>query len=679
MTRPLIIVRTHRADAASLAAFDLFASLPGFDTVFCVDERTAVADMQGRDKVAYNNDVLKNLDLYSHPNCGWQCGDYCYHVTRTARPDHEFYWLIEPDVRIHTGDLAGFFAQFAGSRADLLAPRFGPRNDVWWWTRTIRPLGMEPYGCLFPITRLSGRGIDHVLRERQRLSADPAVATRDNWPNDEAMTATALMDGGFECRDLNHGGLVCHDRNSLGAGAIVDYALVSAGPPNGMIYHPVRAFAPWLERTEARIVAVDRDRSTRHKVLRLRAEASQLGSVSAACVRHPEFFDSALVPLLVADSLWRERPWIALGSTEQEAGDRHEAGMIANRLARRFGPGRNRPQVGTAHLARCRTGTDRMTVAATEDFTLGPAVPIGHFPRNVALPYAWDLDRQELLFTLHVGLSGVLAAPFLYAGQREMARAVARIKLAALPRIYGPPDPDAAPVLIFSLGRTGSTLLEKLIGCVTARSISEPDAITQIAIHRRKFAELDAQEQQGMIAYAIVPFFHVQIPGAEEARCVIKFRSQVNALAGPVAQVFAKAKYVFMVRERTAWARSTFRAFRLSPAAVVERLLQGLQSVQTLRQAGVDLSVIAYEDMVADPRAAVSSLTGTDIAGNPALAARIAETMAQDSQADHRLSRDATSKKAEGEDEWMERFAALWAERRPGALLDELDLAGLVG
>ena len=52
--RNLIIVRTHRADAASLAAYDRYAALPGTDVVFCVDERAGEADMGGRAKIGFN-------------------------------------------------------------------------------------------------------------------------------------------------------------------------------------------------------------------------------------------------------------------------------------------------------------------------------------------------------------------------------------------------------------------------------------------------------------------------------------------------------------------------------------------------------------------------------------------------------------------------------------------------
>ena len=118
-------------------------------------------------------------------------------------------------------------------------------------------------------------------------------------------------------------------------------------------------------------------------------------------------------------------------------------------------------------------------------------------------------------------------------------------------------------MLIFSLGRTGSTLLEKLVGCVTARSISEPDTATQLSANRARLAALPADQRRALIYYSIAPFFQLRIPGGEKARCVIKFRSQVSGIAAEFADTFPEARYVFMLRERRAWARSTFRAFRM--------------------------------------------------------------------------------------------------------------------
>ena len=663
MTRQIIIVRTHRADAPSLAAFDMFAKLPGIATMLCVDERTGPLEMGGRVKASFDEATLAAMGLYAHPKSGWRCGDYFYYVARQACPEHDVYWLVEPDVRINALDLGRFLAQFDRNDADLLAAQYGPRNSAWGWSRTILPLGVAPRGCLYPITRLSGRAIDHLFDLRRALSADPRVATPDAWPNDEAFTASFLGAADFRCADLNQDGITCYTEHTLTVTAVVDYGRIQNAPPDGLIYHPVRDFDTWLAQADKRMAekigTVDLAQSRAG-----RADASFLTGVARSCLRHAEQADAALAPLLVAQSLWAARPWSATSQPQQPEADTHQTVQTRRLLDRHFGASTERPALGTAHLAAClwkRRRADKLTTAIVDDFAFGPGFEIGRFPRRHALPFVFDTGWDALLLTLHLRPHDLLSAPFLYAAQRERARVIARLPLASLPLIYGPPDGEANPVLIFSLGRTGSTLLEKLVGLVTTRSISEPDTATQLSEQRGRLAALAAEERRALVHYAIAPFFHLSIPGDEASRCVVKFRSQVSGIAAEIAATFPKARYVFMLRERRAWARSTFRAFRMPPEKVAERLRHGLQGLAALKAAGVDLQVLDYDRLVADPVAAVSLLMDIDVAGQPALAARISAVMAQDSQASHRLARDALPLPREDEPAWMDAFDAAWA------------------
>jgi hypothetical protein len=668
MTRHLIIIRTHRADDASLAAYDLFAKIADCETVFCVDERSGPVDMGGRAKVAFDDVTLAAMGLYAHPMSGYRCGDYCYYIARQAQPGHDFYWLIEPDVRINAADPGRFLAQFDACPADLLAAQYGPRTAIWGWSRTILPLGVAPQGCLYPITRLSGRAIDHLLAMRRRHSADPAVAERNAWPNDEAFTASFLTDGDFHCADLNHDGITCYTAQTLAVTAVVDYARVQAAPPDGLIYHPVRDFDLWLAQADKRIaekigsVDLAQGKATR-------ADASFFTGTARACLRHPDHAGIALAPLMVAQALWTARPWAQTPQPQIPTADAHQAEQCRRLLQRHFGTSPARPALGTVHLAAClwkRRRADRLTTAITDDFAFGPGFTLGQFPARHALPFVFDADWTALLLTLHLRPHDLLHAPFLYAAQRERARVMARLPLSALPTIFGPPDREASPVLIFSLGRTGSTLLEKLVGCVTQRSISEPDTATQLSENRHRLAALPPPQRTALVHYAIAPFFDLHIPGAEHARCVIKFRSQVNGIAAAVATTFPKARYVFMLRERRAWARSTFRAFRMPADKVADRLHHGLQGLAALQAAGVDLHVLDYDEMVANPVAAVGRVMDIDVSTQPALAARIHAVMAEDSQASHRLSRETTSRPRDDEEGWLEAFEQAWAARAVG-------------
>jgi hypothetical protein len=370
--------------------------------------------------------------------------------------------------------------------------------------------------------------------------------------------------------------------------------------------------------------------------------------------------------------LWRTRPWAGADAAPDLDGARRRACL--NSLERRFGVSGEHKLLGTAHPAICRLSSNNVYGVKPQDFEMGAGLPIGQLPRAFALPYAYDLAARDLLLTLHMSLDEVLARPFLYTGQRELARVIARIPLANMPRIYGDIDPVAEPVLVFSLGRTGSTLLQKLIGCVTPRSFSEPDTWTQLAEAGPQVASLSWEERRVAIYYAIAPLFHVRLPGGVDGRCVIKLRSQANGLAQDIARTFPAAKYVFMLREKRAWARSTYRSFGMTPVAAANRLLQAFRGLRQLQHNRVDLTLISYEDVIADPLGTTARLTGADPARDPALAARIAAVAGSDSQAGHALSRTHSARGREDEAAWLAAFEEKWAEIRPDSVLKQLKL-----
>ncbi len=435
---------------------------------------------------------------------------------------------------------------------------------------------------------------------------------------------------------------------------------------------PVRVTPPlreWLERVEAITGAVrqhDRPGSSLPG-LRTLADAQWLADAGLAALAQPREDEAAFVPLMLAAGLWRK----AGGGPDRALRD-HRAYLAARAFDRRFGADTPAAGIATVHHASCRLPKDDLEIVRSSDFVLGPGTPVGHLPCSLAVPYAFDLPAREMLATLHVTLSGLLGEPFLYAAQRDRARLVARIPFASLPELYGPPDRTAAPVLIFSLGRTGSTLLQKLIACVTPRAVSEPDLLTQLARDSGVLAQMSAQERTALIHYAVAPFSRLRVARAKDGRCVIKLRSQVNLIADQIAGGLPCAKYIFMVRERRAWARSTYRAYGSKASEVVDNLVSWLHDLDRLQRCSVDLSIVSYEDVVADPHATVRRLTGADPARNPLLYQRVSGVARTDSQASHILSRERLAAGRSDEAAWLACFDKFWAERRPGGLLARL-------
>ncbi len=543
MPRDLIIVRTHKADAASLAAYDLYAATEGFDVVFCVDERGGVADMGGRPKVVFDRARLHALGLFAHPDCGWQCGDYFYHVARTDRPDYRYYWLIEPDVKIHVTAPADFFGLFDGNTADLLAPRLTCNDTTWSWNRQIVAAGLPPWRCFYPITRLSGRAIDHVFETRRRHALNPAIANDKDWPNDEGITASALADGGFACRDLNGCGIICHTGASLNGVALIDPEVLAAQKPDGLIYHPVRSFASWFAEAQATVAEIERDPAPETALGRIVGRAVHLSRIAQTCLRHPDYGDASLMPLALSAHLWSTRPDApTLSDFTREYHDRI-ARLTQTRLAGHFGVDRHRSQCGTVQIVTARPSSPADALASPEDFRLGPPMPLGRLPQTAALPYAWDLVTGDLLLSAHLSVEPLLAEPCLKQAQRRMARVMLRVPAARLATLY-PPAPDL-PALRFTLApdpgqaaRTAEALRRDGIAVVC-----QPGAIAQLAAALPLLGDtIRPDVYADMIRYTLLPFLHMRCPGFRADQRAVVLAPLPARFVGELGRVFPDAE-----------------------------------------------------------------------------------------------------------------------------------------
>lgn len=637
--RELIALRMHRADALSLALFDRLAADSGREVVCCCDERANAVDTGGRPKIAWTRATLDALGVLAVPDAGWRCGDYPHYVLRTARRDVDRTWLIEPDVLINVDRLSDFFDRFATSDADLLAAELRPAAPDWYWYQFIAPHFATPYRCFFPLTRLTGVAADHLLTARRIATSSARPRHWRDWPNDESFVATALVAGGFPCRDLLDRAPGLYTSRTMRSEPAHDRADLLSRPPDGQIWHPV----------PDRPLAGTPYGSVSATALLREAEVSLAGAAPNA----------ALLPLL----LCRRAP-----ASEQAAKRRAEQLLDAH-----FGAARPAATVAVTAVVARREAREPLGLAAPGDFRLARDVPLRRVPLSHVVPYAFDLMAREMLLTLHADPREVFDATFLYAAQRASARAVIRVPFGRLDAALGPADPNARPILVFSLGCTGSTLLDSLIGCVTQRNFSEPDTATQLGTLRRQIGQLGQEMRDRLAWHAISPLLRSAAGGAPDDLCAIKFRSQAADAMPEFLRVFPRARFVFMLRDRRAWARSTYRAFGHAHDAVAHRLLAGLRSLDAMTAAPVDWHVIAYEDVTTAPQRVLAELIGAD-ALPPDIALRIAATMARDSQAGSTLRRDLTSVPAPGEDAWLAAFEVAWTAIRPAGLIDRLGL-----
>jgi hypothetical protein len=377
--------------------------------MLCCDERNGVVDAGPRAKAAYNLDTLAEMRLFAHPQCGWRCGDYVYYVARAARPDYDFYWMVEPDVVIQTADLNAMFQALNTSTADLLAARFGAHapNTRWGWYRTMCEKYPIVCGCIFPVTRLSGRAIDHLYKARSNALVAESDEAFESWPNDEVFVATELKNHGFDCQDLLEQKPALYDRRTLRTGLPHDRARLLAQPPDEQIYHPVRDLAAWVDVRASAATDIGRRFRASPEPLR-ETHTKALMDLTNITMEHEDLQDAALFPLL----LMRSRPLPVDPSPKAK----RRYGIANKTLRQHFAATRTDPAVAIGYRV-IGIAPDHGAGAAPADLLLDEGMKLRRFPSRFALPYAFDFERQTLLYTVHPQPASLLSAESLHEEQ----------------------------------------------------------------------------------------------------------------------------------------------------------------------------------------------------------------------------------------------------------------------
>ncbi len=538
--RTLVILRAHKADADTFAAYDRYAGLRSADLVICCDERNGAVDMGGRAQLSWDRDRLAALGLFAHPRCGWRCGDYAYYVTRAARPDYDLYWLVEPDVVINVDDLDAAFDRLNSAEADFLAPRFALRDDRWEWARTMRYRYERVYGCIFPLTRLSARAIDHLHAARRASLVAESAETFAAWPNDEAFVSTELYNHGFACLELQSGLPGCYTRETLRTAIPHDRAALESRQPDGLIYHPVRDFNAWFE-DGSRWAADCGQRRRGGFEPPARGQVMRLLGLAAACAEHEGLGDAAMFPLMLASDQ-------AAGVLDPDVPElaridlRSRQGRAARMLAREFGPRRNGRVFATAHLL--GSGDDRrpLAVANVADFHLGDAVALHTLPARFALPYAFDFEAECLLFTIHPLPATVLYAASVLEEQRRSACVGCQVHVRHLTRFYpleGARREVRFLVLADAVARRDAGERLRARG---VPAVADPPALMQLAAAATRFLDVRSHWQPGLLLAAVAPAFVTY--GAAEAPVVFVVPEDVLRLRTALQAVFANCTMV---------------------------------------------------------------------------------------------------------------------------------------
>jgi hypothetical protein len=206
--------------------------------------------------------------------------------------------------------------------------------------------------------------------------------------------------------------------------------------------------------------------------------------------------------------------------------------------------------------------------ASLSDFVAGPAVSVT--PRMVIDQPHWSLyglDRavdRAVFVNLPAG-TDLAQSPFSYATQHRLARRVLTMSLADLEAVAELAPPVPRVVLIFSIGRCGSTLMSHALNTVPGVwCLSEPDAFSTLILqHYHSRQRLDFPRDQLIRLIRACTRLQFRPPGGRQADVfAVKFRSQSLFQADLYHQALPEARCVFLYRDALGWANSVYGMMR---------------------------------------------------------------------------------------------------------------------
>ena len=273
--------------------------------------------------------------------------------------------------------------------------------------------------------------------------------------------------------------------------------------------------------------------------------------------------------------------------------------------------------------------------ATAGDLALGPrAVEEG---LRIPLIHCADFERERALYTLHEreDVGRVLDAPFYYAAQLDHAVSVLSVPFERLEEI------DASeralwPCFVFSIGRTGSTLLTRLFNAVGRRSASEPDVFTQVCnLDEDARSMLPPETGRRLVAAGVASLARVLGPTP-----FIKLRSQCNLNPEALMEPLPGARSILMLRGRASWGLSRHRAFAEPVWRIADILREGIAVFGRMERAGRPPTVIWFEDLVRDPAGTMRMILPDLALPEETLRARVQGVMGMDAQAGSGLARE---------------------------------------
>ena len=176
--------------------------------------------------------------------------------------------------------------------------------------------------------------------------------------------------------------------------------------------------------------------------------------------------------------------------------------------------------------------------------------------------YCLDEPQQQFVFVQTPPTVDLSQAPFFFQAQFEHATHVVTVPFKTMLALAEQSQPDdSALILLYSVGRCGSTLLSEAFNQLPeVASLSEPDVFTDLLRLREPDGSRDAEISE--LLHACLVALMKPLPPKRPLFWAIKFRSYGVELADLIADRFPHARPLFMYRNAEDWAISTTRAFQ---------------------------------------------------------------------------------------------------------------------
>ncbi len=206
--------------------------------------------------------------------------------------------------------------------------------------------------------------------------------------------------------------------------------------------------------------------------------------------------------------------------------------------------------------------------ANLDDFKLGNARSVNADVvlngQNWSL-YSLDEARDLAVFVELPDGTDLSLSSFVYATQHQLAHRVLTLPIDAVEQLAEACPPVSRVILIFSIGRCGSTLLSHALNIVPGVwCLSEPDAFSTLVMQHYNSTRR-ARFGPDRIIRLIRACIRLQFrPPAGEPREVfaVKFRSQTLFQADLYHRALPDAAFVFLYRDALSWANSVYGMLR---------------------------------------------------------------------------------------------------------------------